>query len=378
MSNHWLKYETKHQEILRAVDRVGRESKENINDAIANVTREVREQELRTQMEIMNLAEDQRRQTAEIVSSVEWLAGSIGKGLGRVAQSIDSFHADFHWGIARLIEALALVSNQLQEIIKILRAPKGTQAEEMRTKGETAYKNMNLSTDSQYRQYWLEEAIRCLQEAEELNRTDFSVHLMLATILFHERKTPLEALPYYRKAAFAARPYSSRHSGWSYLCIALIYQLNDQLEESLKNSKEAVELCPDWDVACFEHARYCALIGDASETIKYLKMAAQCDMEWLRKAALDTDFDKVREKINKTLEELRDQLQLIAKTAMTKLELQTNSGIQLGLFVEETSRAQLSTLMQKIERHSIFDYCDAIEEISGLYETQAGAFDKEM
>ena len=222
--------------------------------------------------------------------AVSDLQETLAWSLDSIAGAIEQLESTLSWGLAAIAWQQEQTNQLLQEALKTLRHPRGTQAEELRERGNELYRNALDSRRPEDRQRWMDMALQAYKEAVEYNPADFSVFHSMAVILFFEKGNSADALSCLREAAALAEPYSKHHAAMSWLYLSYVHRSRQELEDSYDSTHEALTLDPAWPEARYQHAVHCALNGMVDEMEENLVASIQADPTYFPKIAADPDL----------------------------------------------------------------------------------------
>lgn len=238
-------------------------------------------------------------QLSDIAEEVAHLGGIFRNGADQLAKGIGNLDSSFNWGIRQVVWNLA-------EIDKKLAHPLDVKAANYRQHGIYAYDNG-----------WFEEAVRDLQEAEELNRYDFVVHQYLGDAFCWRLPDPQKAFEYYQKAARYATPHSREVACWAKLHAALVKYFQKEFSEAARLADEAINLYPSAE-AHYQHAHYLVMIPDHDMTgwiTQHLETAIREDPSYFLKIDFDQKtFEEDFRRIRGHLHELKNKMFREAQT----------------------------------------------------------------
>ena len=186
------------------------------------------------------------------------LEESLTSSLEMVSGQLDQLNDTLSWGLAEIAWRQEQTNELLRDVLVALRHPRGTQAEELRERGNDMNGNGVDSRTPQDRQRWMDLALDDYQASIELHPSDFSVAHSIGTILFFENGNSDDALMCFREAAALAEPYSRHHAAMSWLSLGYIQRTSGELEEAYRATTEAITLDPEWNEARYQHAIHCA------------------------------------------------------------------------------------------------------------------------
>lgn len=244
-----------------------------------------------------------------IAREVNSFKAEVKEGLRDIEAGIEDLNAIFEWGFSELIWRLEQQNELLKEILATLQAPLDTAAKELRKRAERAYQNA-----------WIDDALKDFLESEKRNRYDFTVHLYLGSIYLFHKNNDVKALEYYEKAVKYASPEASHYAAFSLLHIGLIKYLQTDFQSAYKATQKAIELDPSLYEAHYQHAQYCAKLGEHEEALKHLDIAVKGDRYYCAKASSEKDFDAMREKLRPYFEDIREKIQAYAEREINRAE----------------------------------------------------------
>jgi tetratricopeptide (TPR) repeat protein len=288
-----------------------------------------------------------------IVVSQERTASEIARvavGVDRFAEGLESLAAMFEWGFSELVWHLEEQRKVLQDILSVLQAPLDTQAKELKKRAEHAYRNG-----------WFEDAVEDFVESEKKNRYDFTIHQNLGNIYLFEKKKPVKALEYYERAAkYATREYPY-HAAIAFLHIGLVRYLQGNFQKAYEATSKALDMSPSLYEVHYQHAQYCANLGNYSEAIEHLKVAIEGDRFYCVKADSEKDFDTMKTQLVTLFEELRkkasEQAGIEIERARASIENCKTYGVSCQVLdIAENRQSEAETFLR---RGSYFDCLDA-------------------
>jgi hypothetical protein len=219
--------------------------------------------------------------------------------------------AAFTFGLTQIVWHQEQTNKLLTDILSVLKAPRKTEADEMRERGDEAYRNAINARRPEDRQQWMNVALQAYADCVDKNPSDFSALYSIGMVLFYERGISEDALTAFRMAATFAEPYSSYHAALAWLQIGYIRRCRKEMEQSYEATEEAVRLQPDWAETHFQHAISCALTDRLDEMKESLKRAIRLDRNYWFRACTEPDLmaghGVVRETVRIALEELRQE-----------------------------------------------------------------------
>lgn len=248
--------------------------------------------------------------------AVSGLEANLAWSMEAVAGSIEALADSFSWGLAEIAWQQEQANELLGDVLKALRHPRHTQAEEFRQRGDELYKNALASHRPEDRQRWMELALQTYKEAEAYNPADFSVIHSAGVILFFEKGKSEEAARYFREAATLAEPYSKHHAAMSWLYLGYVLRNRKDVNAAYAATSEAVTLDVEWSEAQFQHAVSCVLAGRIDEMKEHLVAAINSNPDYFPKAALEPEFlssSAVRDLLNQLHEAQRGRVTLLER-----------------------------------------------------------------
>ena len=248
-------------------------------------------QQIATQAQIATLREG----FDHLGFAISDLQDTLAWSLDSIAGAVEQLDSTLSWGLAEIAWRQEQTNQLLQDVLKTLRHPRGTQAEELRERGDELYQNALDSRRPEDRQRWIDLALQAYQEAVENNPADFSVFHSMGVILFFEKGNSDHALRCFREAAALAEPYSEHHAAMSWLYLSYVHRNRQELEEAHKATDEALTLDPDWTEARFQHSIHCALRERIEEMEDNLYKAIEGDPTYFPKAAADPNLLPISE-----------------------------------------------------------------------------------
>lgn len=260
---------------------------------------------------VSGLKEDLTWALEEVSESIWELGQIVTQAMQGVSSAIAQLENTLAWGLAEVIWQQEQANETLKGILQSLHHPRGTQAEELRRRGDELYRNALSARRAEDRQRWMDLALQAYSEAAEHNPADFSVLFSMGVILFFEKGNSTDALHCFREAAALAEPYSSRHAAMSWLHLGYVLRNRGELDEAYKASQEAVQLDSEWPEALYQHAVHSALTHRTNDTVKNLASAITGDPIHFPKAASDPDLFPVTD-VKQLLSKLQADLEIKA------------------------------------------------------------------
>jgi len=299
-----------------------------------------------------------------VVVSQERIASGIDNmayGIERLAEGLESLASAFDWAFSEMLWHLEQQRAVLDEILRTLQAPLDTQARELRRRAEDAYRNG-----------WIDDALEDFLESERRNRYDFAIHQSLGSIYLFHKRDPEKALEYFEKAVKYAAPKSPYHASIALLHMGLVNYLEGDFRKAHEATSRAMELSPHLYEAHYQHAQYCANLGEFDEAIDHLEAAIDGDRYYCLKAGSEKDFDVMKQRLRSLFEDLRSEAQNQARDDVAEAQeyIQDAESYVLsnpGDFSDARSKLQaakrkLNEAKEYLERDSLFDSWDATYE----------------
>lgn len=216
---------------------------------------------------------------SNLEDAIAWSTGAIVGALEEVQETL----SEIAWQQEQSNELL-------RDVLKTLRHPRGTRAEELRERGNEFYANALEARRPEDRQRWMRLALDAYQQAARFNPADFSVRHSIGMIHFFEGGDSEEAAKEFREAAALAEPYSKRHAAMSWLYLGYVRRNRKELEDAYQATKEALVLDPEWLEASYQHAVHCALTARFDEMVARLTKSIEADLEYFIRAASEPEF----------------------------------------------------------------------------------------
>lgn len=231
------------------------------------------------------------RATVKAVSlSADSIVRAISETRDAMAYGFRQLGAAFSFGLSQIAWQQEQTNKLLTDVLAVLKAPRKTEADEMRERGDEAYRNGIKAKRAEDRQRWMDVALQAYADCVDKNPSDFSALYSIGIILFYERGMSEEALDAFRSAATFAEPYSPYHAALAWLQIAYIRRCRKEFEQAYEATQEAVRLQPDWAETHFQHAISCGLTGRLEEMKQYLKQAIILEPNYWFRACTDPDL----------------------------------------------------------------------------------------
>ena len=178
---------------------------------------------------------------------------SYPEGLSEIASVIEWGYEELSWQIEQMTEVL-------RSIDKTLKTPSMTQANELRRIAEELR-----------RRGVLDESEKRFLKSLELNPLDYRTYIGLGKTYvqmgkFDKARTFWEkSLPHAPKREIDYKSYSHRLIGRTYFC-------EENFQQTASELKTSIELSPNYYLAHYDYAQYCALIGDKENCLVHLKL----------------------------------------------------------------------------------------------------------
>ena len=310
-----------------------------------------------------------------IAHEVNSLRTDVKKGLRDIGTGIENLTATFEWGFSELIWQLEQQNELLKEILETLQAPLDTEAKELRKRAEKAYQNE-----------WIDDALEDFLESEKRNRYDFTVHFYIGNIYLFHKGNGEKALEYYEKAVKYASPEVPHYAAFALLHIGQVKYLQTDFQGACEATQKAIELLPSLYEAHYQHARYCATLGEHEEALRHLDIAIKGDRHYCAKASSEKDFEVVKDNLRAYFGDIQEKIQAYAKTeidhAETLLEgLESYENKSVMFFIKRidwldlkvlrrfsdilaTAKKKSSEAKVSCSRATIFDSWDALQGAS--------------
>jgi hypothetical protein len=250
--------------------------------------------------------------TTSAIARSAWLTQqALAESRDAIVRGFRDLQAAFTFGLTQIVWHQEQTNKLLTDILSVLKAPRKTEADEMRERGDEAYRNAINARRPEDRQQWMNVALQAYADCVDKNPSDFSALYSIGMVLFYERGISEDALTAFRMAATFAEPYSSYHAALAWLQIGYIRRCRKEMEQSYEATEEAVRLQPDWAETHFQHAISCALTDRLDEMKESLKRAIRLDRNYWFRACTEPDLmaghGVVRETVRIALEELRQE-----------------------------------------------------------------------
>ncbi|MFA0776819.1 MAG: hypothetical protein PVTTEEND_000533 [Candidatus Fervidibacter sp.] len=281
------------------------------------------------------------------------------------------------FGLTQIVWHQEQTNKLLTDVLSVLKAPRKTEADEMRERGDEAYRNAINARRPEDRQQWMNVALQAYADCVDKNPSDFSALYSIGTILFYERGISEEAITAFRMAATFAEPYSSYHAALAWLQLGYIRRCRKEMEQAYEATEEAMRLQPDWAETHFQHAISCALTDRLDEMKESLKRAVRLDRNYWFRACTEPDLmagrAMVRELVRATLEELRQEASQEAADAIASAQahiaelsrliqgvVELNLPASSGIWHKEQAEKLLNEARQLKAQETYFELLDAI------------------
>jgi len=350
----------------------GKQSSPLESDSIKHV------RESRAQTELMreynasvsSLISQGREQNAALDSvayGIENIRDAVGQMSFDVSAGIKALGALFDWRMQTVIALLEEQQRTRQEILKVLKYPRTTEAEEMKARARKSYfKALETATaQPEWRERYLADALRDFSVAAEKNDQDYTLHLDIGRILLLEHNQPAQALRYLDDAARHAHMESDEWEGKAFFLIARAREVMGKLEEAYAAMRRALELEPDNLVYAYELARYCVCTDRADECARHLERVLRVDAiggvvsvdeakVWWAKINTERDLDKARGEIGQMFDRLTNEAREAAEAELVKVMKTVMTAEKSAKLVEELIdiqdfRTELDVLYEKFE-----------------------------
>ena len=311
--------------------------------------------------------------------------GMVGRQLDAVNQGIEELGAIFEYGLGLLIEQVVIQNQLLSDVLEkldamhqTLQTPTLTQAREFYNIGR---QRLNKG--------FLDKALEAFLQAEAKNDTDFLIQSALGHLYLYGLNEDcnvvdiVKAEQHFRNAARYAKPEISqlpearKYCGEAYLhaSIACYAQAHEEqhgvkqlsvdtlLQNAAKLAQQATEIYSPLGEGFYQYAKMQALLGDTPQALTSLTQAIKRDRNYCLKTDADRDFDAIRPQIFEVFEQLRQQAQDEARTALYDVQH------LLDEYVFQSSEARqiqqdMTELIHQAEglfpNGTYFDYLDII------------------
>jgi hypothetical protein len=263
--------------------------------------------------------------TTSAIARSAWLTQqALAESRDAMVRGFRDLQASFTFGLTQIVWHQEQTNKLLTDVLSVLKAPRKTEADEMRERGDEAYRNAINARRPEDRQQWMNVALQAYADCVDKNPSDFSALYSIGTILFYERGISEEAITAFRMAATFAEPYSSYHAALAWLQLGYIRRCRKEMEQAYEATEEAMRLQPDWAETHFQHAISCALTDRLDEMKESLKRAVRLDRNYWFRACTEPDLmagrAMVRELVRATLEELRQEASQEAADAIASAQ----------------------------------------------------------
>jgi WD40 repeat protein len=333
-------------------------------------------------------------QTKKLVASSEALAQNLQQGFDQISEGIEQLGAAFEWGMGLLAEQLAVQNQLLGDILQrldaiheTLKTPTLTQAREFYNIGrERLSKGL------------LDRALEALLKAEEKNDADFLTQYGLAHLYLYglnedcnvvdlpQAEKHFRNAARYAKAEIPALPEARNYCGKAYFhaSVARYLQAREKrqsggnaeagrlLQEAVTLAQRATEVYPELAEGFYQHAKTCALAGEASTALQSLEHAINTDRNYCLKADQDRDFDEIRQPLLELFETLRQRAQQDARDALDGIQRLLNEYVfptEEGRQTQQTIEMLLQRTQIGYQRGTYFDYLDTLLYLQEAKET---------
>jgi hypothetical protein len=315
--------------------------------------------------------------TTSAIARSAWLTQqALAESRDAIMRGFRDLQAAFTFGLTQIVWQQEQTNKLLTDILSVLKAPRKTEADEMRERGDEAYRNAINARRPEDRQQWMNVALQAYADCVDKNPSDFSALYSIGMILFYERGISEDALTAFRMAATFAEPYSSYHAALAWLQIGYIRRCRKEMEQSYEATEEAVRLQPDWAETHFQRAISCALTDRLDEMKESLKRAVRLDRNYWFRACTEPDLMSghgvVRETVRTALEELRQEASQEASKAIASAQariaelnrlIQRVTDLNLpassGVWHKEQAEKSLDEARQLKAQETYFELLDA-------------------
>jgi hypothetical protein len=315
--------------------------------------------------------------TTSAIARSAWLTQqALAESRDAIVRGFRDLQAAFTFGLTQIVWQQEQTNKLLTDILSVLKAPRKTEADEMRERGDEAYRNAINARRPEDRQQWMNVALQAYADCVDKNPSDFSALYSIGMVLFYERGISEDALTAFRMAATFAEPYSSYHAALAWLQIGYIRRCRKEMEQSYEATEEAVRLQPDWAETHFQHAISCALTDRLDEMKESLKRAIRLDRNYWFRACTEPDLmaghGVVRETVRIALEELRQEASQEASKAIASAQARIaelnrliqgvtdlNLPASSGVWHKEQAEKSLDEARQLKAQETYFELLDA-------------------
>jgi hypothetical protein len=315
--------------------------------------------------------------TTSAIARSAWLTQqAIAESRDAIMRGFRDLQAAFTFGLTQIVWQQEQTNKLLTDILSVLKAPRKTEADEMRERGDEAYRNAINARRPEDRQQWMNVALQAYADCVDKNPSDFSALYSIGMVLFYERGISEDALTAFRMAATFAEPYSSYHAALAWLQIGYIRRCRKEMEQSYEAMEEAVRLQPDWAETHFQRAISCALTDRLDEMKESLKRAIRLDRNYWFRACTEPDLmaghGVVRETVRIALEELRQEASQEASKAIASAQARIaelnrliqgvtdlNLPASSGVWHKEQAEKSLDEARQLKAQETYFELLDA-------------------
>jgi hypothetical protein len=315
--------------------------------------------------------------TTSAIARSAWLTQqALAESRDAIVRGFRDLQAAFTFGLTQIVWHQEQTNKLLTDILSVLKAPRKTEADEMRERGDEAYRNAINARRPEDRQQWMNVALQAYADCVDKNPSDFSALYSIGMVLFYERGISEDALTAFRMAATFAEPYSSYHAALAWLQIGYIRRCRKEMEQSYEATEEAVRLQPDWAETHFQHAISCALTDRLDEMKESLKRAIRLDRNYWFRACTEPDLmaghGVVRETVRIALEELHQEASQEASKAIASAQARIgelnrliqgvtdlNLPASSGVWHKEQAEKSLDEARQLKTQETYFELLDA-------------------
>jgi hypothetical protein len=315
--------------------------------------------------------------TTSAIARSAWLTQqALAESRDAIVRGFRDLQAAFTFGLTQIVWHQEQTNKLLTDILSVLKAPRKTEADEMRERGDEAYRNAINARRPEDRQQWMNVALQAYADCVDKNPSDFSALYSIGMVLFYERGISEDALTAFRMAATFAEPYSSYHAALAWLQIGYIRRCRKEMEQSYEAMEEAVRLQPDWAETHFQHAISCALTDRLDEMKESLKRAIRLDRNYWFRACTEPDLmaghGVVRETVRIALEELHQEASQEASKAIASAQARIaelnrliqgvtdlNLPASSGVWHKEQAEKSLDEARQLKTQETYFELLDA-------------------
>ncbi len=241
----------------------------------------------------------------EVSSQISGLQEITVKGFDQVSEILS-------YGMSEIVWHLEQSNKVLTNILATLKAPRKTEADELRIRGNELFKNGLNARFDEDRQKWMKLSLEAYKECIEKNPVDFSAFQSSGIIHFFELKNHEEAIKSFRSAASFAEPYSKYYAAISWLHLSYVYRCLKEYAKAFEVVSQALQLKNDWAEVNFQYAVYSGMIGKHDNLKTHLVESIKQNQNYWFRATTEPDLIPLRGKVENALEELRNETVTIA------------------------------------------------------------------